>query len=386
MSALTEIDQGIEVLLKAPPYGMDPEQRQGHLLALFKKELAYACDRNPRFRNYVEHWPTDFRAAEEIADLPYLPVGIFKADPPLALVGAEDVKRTLSSSATTGQVPSRIVLDAATAKRMTKGVIAIVRDFIGPSRRPYLVVDTPQNLANQAEMGARGAAIRGLGSFATEIETCLRPGQDGDSSLDLEKLLACAQKWKYAEVLVYGFTYVIWTHLVQPLQRQNITLDLPNVHVLHSGGWKRLEQQAVTREVFIDGVASVFGCPADRILDFYGMVENVGVIYPDCDRGNKHVPSFAEVIVRDPLTLTPVKPGQHGLIQVCSVLATSFPGFLLLTEDMAEIVAYDKCPCGRSGTTFRFAGRVPKAEVRGCGNLESTRYPRAEGIGIAWAT
>ena len=378
MSALEEIEQGIDRLLTEPPYGVDPRQRQCALLALLKKELAYACERNPRFRNYVENWPIDFRAANQIADLPYLPVGVFKANPPLALVPPEEIKRTLTSSATTGQVPSRVVLDAATAKRMTKGVITIVRDFIGPARRPYLIVDTPEKTATQAEIGARGAAIQGLGSFATETVSCLLSGVNGDVTLDLEKLLGCAAKWKHAEVLVYGFTYVIWTQLVQPLQRKRITLDLPNVHVLHSGGWKRLEQQAVSRDVFVHGVASTFGCSENRILDFYGMVENLGVIYPDCDQGNKHVPAFAEVIVRNPLTLAPVKKRERGLIQVCSVLPTSFPGFLLLTEDMAEVISYDKCGCGRTGTSFRFAGRAPKAEIRGCGNVENKRHQQPQ--------
>ena len=378
-----EIEQGIESLLAEPPYGVDPQQRRRNLLALLKAELTYACERNSKFRNYVEHWPIDFRTAKEIADLPYLPVGVFKANPALALVSADDVKRTLTSSATTGQVPSRIVLDAATARRMTKGVLTIARDFIGAARRPYLVIDTPDNLAAQSQVGARGAAVQALGSFATEIVTCLRPDSTGDSSLDLEKLHACAAKWKNVEVLVYGFTYVIWTQFVQTLQRQGITLDLPNVRVLHSGGWKRLLQQAVTRDVFIDGVASVFGCAPERIVDYYGMVENVGVIYPDCDHGNKHVPAFAEVIVRDPLTLAPVKAGQQGLIQVCSVLPTSFPGFLLLTEDLAEVIGDDNCPCGRRGMSFRFTGRVPKAEVRGCGNLENTRFRQGQASGVA---
>jgi phenylacetate-coenzyme A ligase PaaK-like adenylate-forming protein len=378
-----EIEQGIESLLMEPPYGMDPQQRRGSLLALLKEQLTFACERNPRFRNYVEHWPIDFREAREIADLPYLPVGVFKANPPLALVGAEEVKRTLTSSATTGQIPSRVVLDAATARRMTKGVLTIARDFIGSARRPYLVVDTPENLATQGQLGARGAAVQALGSFATEIVSCLRPGADGHSSLDLEKLLACAAKWQNAEVLVYGFTYVLWTQFVQTLQRQGVTLNLPNVRVLHSGGWKRLLQQAVTREVFNEGVASVFGCSPERIVDYYGMVENVGVIYPDCDHGNKHVPAFAEVIVRDPLTLAPVKAGERGLIQVCSVLPTSFPGFLLLTEDMAEVIDDDGCPCGRRGMSFRFTGRVPKAEVRGCGNLENTRIRQGQASGAA---
>jgi len=381
MSAPVELAQGIESQLMAPLYGLGPNERQDSLLGLLKRELAYACDRNPGFRNYVEHWPVHFHAAERLADLPYLPVGAFKANPPLALVGANEIKRTLTSSATTGQVPSRVILDAETAKRMTKGVTTIIRDFIGPARRPYLVIDTPENLNTQGELGARGAAIQGLGSFATEVICCLRVDQNGNTSLDLEKVLHCAAKWREAEVLAYGFTYVIWTQLVQPLQRQGITLDIPNVRVLHSGGWKRLEREAVTKDVFIEGVASVFGCSPDRVIDFYGMVENVGVVYPDCERGNKHVPAFAEVVVRNPLTLEPVAVGEQGLVQVCSVLPTSFPGFLVLTDDMAEIIDYNECPCGRRGTSFRFAGRVPKAEVRGCGNLETTRYKQGQGNG-----
>jgi Acyl-protein synthetase, LuxE len=383
MNSLVEIEQGIERLLLEPPYKADSRQRRLALLTLLKKEITYACERNPLFRNYVGQWPVDFRTAEKIADLPYLPVGVFKANPPLALVSADEVKRTLTSSSTTGQVPSRIVLDAATARRMAKGVVTIVRDFIGPARRPYLVIDTIGNLEAQSQIGARGAAIQALRSFATEVVCCLRAGDAGDANLDLEKLLACAAKWKDAYVLVCGFTYVIWTSLVKPLQRQGLRLEMPNVRVLHSGGWKRLEQQAVTRDVFIREVASSFGCSEDRVIDYYGMVENVGVIYPDCNQGNKHVPNFAEVIVRDPLTLAPVKAGERGLIQVCSVLPTSFPGFLLLTEDMAQVIGYDNCPCGRSGTSFRFAGRAPKAEVRGCGNLQVARYQPVQRGGTA---
>ena len=225
----------------------------------------------------------------------------------------------------------------------------------------------------RAELGARGAAIQALGSFATEIVSCLRTDERGDSTLASEKLLSCAQKWKDAPVLVYGFTYVIWTKLVQPLRQQGITLQMPNVHVLHSGGWKKLEQQAVTRDVFVRGVSDVLGCPPERVIDFYGMVENAGVVYPDCGYGHKHVPSFAEVIIRDPLTLAPAPAGRQGLVQVCSVLPTSFPGFLLLTDDMGEIIGDDGCGCGRRGPHFRFLRRVPKVEVRGCGNLETIR-------------
>ena len=369
MSAKVEIEQCIDSLLSAAPYSSPPEQRQCTLLALLKNELAYACEQNPSFRNYVNHWPVNFRAAHRLADLPFLPVGVFKLNLPLTLVDASAVKHTLASSATTGQVPSRVVLDASTARRMTKGVVTIIRDFIGQARRPYLVINTPEDMTAQAELGARAAAIQGLRSFATEVVCCLRRDQHGQSSVDVEQVLDWAARWRDTQVLVYGFTHAIWTQFVQPLERRGITLGIPHVHVLHSGGWKRLEAQAVSKDVFIRGVASVVGCSANRIIDFYGLVENVGVIYPDCEHGNKHVPAFAEVIVRDPLTLAPVEPGERGLAQMCSALPMSFPGFLLLTEDLAEIIGHDGCPCGRRGTHFRFAGRVPKAEVRGCGNV-----------------
>jgi hypothetical protein len=379
---LADINRRLDRLLAGSAFKLEPRHRHAELLALLQSELAYAAERNAHLRHYFEAWPIDYRTATRIADLPYLPVAVFKANPPLALVSPDKITRTLASSATTAQTPSRVVLDADTSKRMIKGVMTIIRDFIGPMRRPYLVIDTPESLAGNAEIGARAAAIQGLRSFATEIVCCLKKDPAGNLNVDEAKLLEFAGKWGSAEVLVYGFTYVIWQHLVIPLRGRGVSLGMPNVRVLHSGGWKRLQDQAVTPSAFAKGVASVFGCAEERILDFYGMVENVGVIYPDCDQGNKHVPAFAEVIVRDPLTLAPVKVGQQGLVQVCSVLPTSFPGFLVLTEDIGEIVHNDGCACGRRGTAFRFVKRVPKAELRGCGNVDTMRERPATGSAL----
>ena len=192
-------------------------------------------------------------------------------------------------------------------------------------------------------------------------------------SLDRAKLLEFAGKHQETELLVYGFTFILWKHLVQPLLADGISLNLQNVRIFHSGGWKRLQDQAVEKSEFNRELARVFGCAPECVIDFYGMVESVGVIFPDCHEGNKHAPLFGDVIVRDPLTLAPVKAGQRGIVQVCSVLPTSFPGNLLLTEDIAEVVETDGCACGRRGISFRFAGRIPKVEIRGCGNIESKR-------------
>jgi hypothetical protein len=370
---MNPLEQKSDSLLGIPPYQLRAEEKTAGLLEVLKEALAYVCQRHAGLANYIRQWPVDFQTASSVADLPYLPVGLLKANPPLSLIEASEIKRTLASSATTGQVPSRVVLDSPTARRMSKGVVAILQDFIGPARRPYLVVDLAGTTGDKRELGARGAAIQGLQPFASQVTHCLRLDAGGGLELDRDCILDFAQKHRSTKVLVYGFTYILWNHLVKPLLAEGICLDMPDVHILHSGGWKRLQDQAVDKRTFNEGLARVFGCSPTRVIDFYGMVENVGVIYPDCAEGNKHAPGFGEVVVRHPLTLEPVAPGETGIIQVCSVLPTSFPGHLLLTEDLAQVILNDECACGRPGIAFRFTGRVPKSEVRGCGNIQSKR-------------
>jgi len=372
---MQRLDDSIDRLLSASPYSSPPEVKQARLLEILKEELDSGSQRHAGYRNFIQHWPSDYRFAERVADLPFLPVATLKANPPLSFVSPDQIKIVLTSSATTSQSPSRVVLDAPTARRMTKAIVMIVRDFTGPARRPYLVVDTHDYRGSGESLGARGAAIRGLQPFASETTYCLGLNREGELELDRQIVQDFAQRQQNSEILVYGFTFILWTHLVKPLVQQGISLNLPNVRIFHSGGWKRLQDQAVEKSVFNEQLARVFGCSTERIIDFYGMVESVGVIYPDCPQGNKHGPVFGDVIVRNPLTLQPVSDGEHGIVQVCSILPTSFPGNLLLTEDLAQVIAYDGCPCGRRGISFRFAGRIPKSEVRGCGNIQTKRLP-----------
>ena len=81
-----------------------PKKEQAGLLEILKEELDYACQRHAGYKNYVQHWPVDYRSAAQVADLPFLPVGILKANPPLSFVDVDEIKRTLTSSATTSQI------------------------------------------------------------------------------------------------------------------------------------------------------------------------------------------------------------------------------------------------------------------------------------------
>lgn len=369
---MLDLNDRIDQLFAEGPYPQPTASLRDAVFELFKDQVSRAAQKDAGYRNYVDHWPIPLAQAKSVADLPWLPVSMFKREVPLSLVPPEQVLRTLMSSATSGQTPSRIPLDRPTAMRMNRGAVAILRDYIGSERRPYLVVDAALTNANAASLGARAAAIRALSPFATTTTYAL---QGDDLSVDEAALAAFNEAYRDTPVILYGFTSILWANFVRPLQAKGLRLDLREAVVLHSGGWKKIQAQAVGKPQFNEDLAQVLGCRADRIIDYYGMVENLGIVYPDCSAGNKHAPVFGSVIVRDPMTLQPVPVGGTGLVQVGSVLPTSFPGHLLLTDDLATVVAEEGCACGRPGIAFRFEGRVPKAEIRGCGNIDRRRAP-----------
>jgi hypothetical protein len=129
-----------------------------------------------------------------------------------------------------------------------------------------------------------------------------------------------------------------------------------------------MQELAVSKEEFSESIATVFCSRPEAIMDFYGMAEQTGIIFVDCPEGNKHVPCFSQVIIRDLFTLEPCRIGRTGLIEVMSILADSYYDQAILTEDLGFLVGVDDCPCGRKGRYFRFVSRVEKAELRGCGD------------------
>jgi len=127
----------------------------------------------------------------------------------------------------------------------------------------------------------------------------------------------------------------------------------------------------VSKETFNEEISQILGIKSGNVHDMYGLVEQVGVVFIDCEAGNKHTPNFAEVIIRNPLTMNEVKEGEIGLIEILSVLPQSYPGQALITEDLGLFLGADNCRCGRKGKYFKFISRVEESETRGCGDTYS---------------
>ncbi len=365
----------IDDLLDFPPYAVPEQERQRHLLAAMNIAYQHHTSHCPAYRRFCSKRGFDPEFVFDSLDaIPYLPVQAFKENADLLRsVEKDSIRTTLHSSATSG-IPSKIVIDRVTAKRQVKALTAVIAAALGRQRRPFLVLDVPPN-TDSLGLGARGAAVRGFLNLASEVRYLMRTQDDGTLIIDND---AFAQAMGNVDrpAVVFGFTYVLYAYALEPLARTGRQLILPEgSHVVHIGGWKKLADQQVPRSTFDDVVKRTLGVPRERIVDFYGFTEQMGVTYPTGPSGDKHCPVFAEVIVRDPKTLAPLPDGEEGLLEFLTPLPHAYPGIAVLTDDVGVVTGRANSSLaeggeeGWGGTRFRVLGRARKAEVRGCGDI-----------------
>lgn len=282
--------------------------------------------------------------AETLADVPWLPVGLFKQRR-LASVPPEEVLRVLTSSGTTGAARSQIVLDAPTAQRQARALAAVLGTLLGPKRLPLLIVDAPST--------ARGASARSAGVLGM-LPLGRRPvyALDEDLALREEAVDEFLTAVDGGPFLVFGFTWLVWTRLAHSGR------DFSGGLLVHGGGWKALADRAVDAGTFASVLQGERGFAAVR--SYYGMVEQVGGVHLEDEGGLLRPPVFADVLVRHPRTLALQPTGEPGLLQVFSGLPTSYPGHSLLTEDLGVIEEPGR---------FRVLGRLPRASARGCSDV-----------------
>jgi len=293
-----------------------------------------------------------------------LPVRLFK-EYDLLSIDEKQILKTMTSSGTTGQAVSKIFLDRETAARQTKALSKITSDFTGKARMPLLVIDSVAVLKNRDMFSARGAGILGFSMLGRDVTYAL----DENMNLNLQVIEDFCKKHSGEKILVFGFTFMIWEHFYLALKRRDISFSMNGV-MIHGGGWKKLVDLSVDNDTFKNGIRSMTGI--DHVLNYYGMVEQTGSIFMECEYGHLHASIFSDVSIRDPLDFSELKRGR-GLIQCTSLLPTSYPGHILLTEDEGEILGVDDCPCGRLGKYFKVYGRVKGAEIRGCSDTYERR-------------
>ena len=364
-------------ILEIPPYSLDKVAKTKYMTERLCKLTLHHMNHCNSYKRMIESVGINEEALDKFDgisktyyDLPFLPVRLFKE---LSLKSVEDkeVFKTMTSSGTSGQAVSKIYCDRTTAVNQQKTMVKIVSEFTGSSRMPMLIIDCPSVVKNRAMFSARGAGILGFSIFGSDKCYAL----DDSMQLDIESVTAFLEKHKGKKILMFGFTFMIWQHFYQELLRlkkDDVYFDLSNAVMIHGGGWKKLISQAVSPQEFADRMQDV--CGLKDIHDYYGMVEQTGCIYMQCECGHLHASIFSDVIIRNPIDFSPAEIGETGIIQVVSMIPESYPGHSLLTEDEGVLLGEDDCPCGRKGKYFKINGRLKNAEIRGCSDTYAAKF------------
>ncbi len=353
--------------LNMEPYSLNKEEKAQFLTESLSELTKYHYANCPQYKKIIDAEQFDINSIESYYDIPFLPVRLFK-EYDLKSIEQNDIQKTMTSSGTTGQQVSKIYLDKATAANQTKVLTKIVSSYIGKKRLPMIILDTSALLKNRAMFSARGAGILGFSIFAVDKFYAL----DEDMKLDIDGMKAFLEKHKDEDIFLFGFTFMIWQHFYEELKRTGYHPDLSRGTIIHGGGWKKLVSEAVSPEMFKNELRKV--CDIERVFDYYGMVEQTGTIYMECECGHLHTPVFSDVIIRRPSDFSVADIGEEGLIEVVSILPASYPGHVLLTEDSGVILGEDDCPCGRKGKYFKINGRIKNAEIRGCSDTYATKF------------
>lgn len=311
----------------------------------------------------------DINNLPDYEQLPFLPVRLFK-EFELRSCEKNDIVKTMTSSGTTGQQVSRIFLDRETSSAQQKCLTKIVSHFLGTKRVPMLILDSSAVVKNRNMFSARGAGILGFSIFGNKRQYALNENME----LDIEGMKEFLENNKDETIFMFGFTFMIWQHFYKKLLESGYKPDLSKGVLIHGGGWKKLVTEKITPEEYKKNLNEVCGILPDNVHDYYGMVEQTGCIYMECECGHLHASAFSDVLIRRPFDFSLAEIGEKGLIEVVSVLPESYPGHVLLTEDEGRILGEDDCPCGLKGKYFKIEGRIKNAELRGCSDTYATKF------------
>lgn len=355
-----------EEILQIPPYSLNKQFKDKLLTEQLLELTRHHAQHCREYKNILNATKFAENSVRCIEDIPFLPVRLFK-DLELKSVSDENIFKVMTSSGTTGQKVSKIFLDKETSALQQKTLVKIVTDFTGKARLPMLIIDSPSVLKDRAMFSARGAGILGFSIFASDRKYVF----DDDMNIDVEGIQAFVEKHKGKPILMFGFTFMVWKHLYENIIKKNITLDISGGILIHGGGWKKLKDEAVPPHVFNESLKRV--CNISQIYDYYGMVEQTGCIYMQCEQGHLHSSIFSDVIMRRTEDFSVCDVGEKGMIQVLSMLPKSYSGHSILTEDEGTLLGIDNCSCGRLGKYFKIEGRLKNAEARGCSDTYERR-------------
>lgn len=358
----------LEELIKTKPYQYDKNEKSAVLTQMLSELTIHHYENCNEYRGILDGYGFDpYSKISHYSELPMIPVRLFK-ELSLRSVPEDKLAKSMTSSGSSGQKVSKLFLDRQTALAQQNVGIKITSGFLGIKRMPFIIIDSPSIIKSREAYTARGAAALFFSLFGSDRLFGLKD----DMSLDIESIQAFLEKHKGKQILLFGFTFMVWKHLYLALKETGKKLDFNDAILIHSGGWKKMEDLRVSEEVFCSSLREQ--CNINHVHQEYGMAEQSGTIYYECEHGYYHASIFSDIITRRGRDLSICDFGEPGMIELLSVLPHSYPGHILLSEDEGIVCGEDDCRCGRKGKYFKVLGRLKNAELRGCSDTYASKF------------
>ena len=295
-------------------------------------------------------------------DIPPIPVSIFK-DNKLYSCREKKIVKKLLSSGTTGNKQSQIFLDATNSKVQTKVLVQIMEYFFGKKRMPMLIIDKKFEYKDRTNLLASQAAVNGFSILAKKTYFAFH----SNGQINLKEIKKFMEEFAEEKKIVFGFTNKIFEFF---LEKHNLpkNIQFKNCTLLHGGGWKKIESKSMDPKKFKSELKKRYNFK--KIVNYYGLIEQTGSIFVECNKCDSFKCSiYSDVYVRDENLKIEKQKNKEGLIQLMSLLPSSYPGNNILTEDLGLICSSETCKCNFKGKRFKIIGRSKESEIRGCANI-----------------
>jgi len=346
-----------------------PASRGGRFISALRECALIQARRFPALaRLYAREGfkPQTLRREQDVPRLPFLHATVFKEFdfPPARPL---QIALSLTSSGTGGQ-KSRIRLDEGSLRRVkasAEKVYAALGMVDKGLKTNYVCMTYDPRQARDLGTAFTDKLLTSFTSIGEVYYAIRRGGGRREFQFDLEGTLAAFRRLSEAGPMrVLGFPAHLHAACQAWRRRGWPKLRLGRKSwVLTGGGWKARQGESVSKQDFKARISEWLGLPASNIRDLYGLVEH-GIPYVECRLGRMHIPDYARVIVRDPLTLRPLPYGRRGLLQLVTPYLTSSPSFSVLAGDWGKKLP--GCSCGTPGEVLVLLGRAGISPAKGC--------------------
>jgi hypothetical protein len=372
-------DQLIRLFERGVESPLPEEEFNDLALRVFRFQCRYL----PAYRAFVIRRGLDPDGLSRWEEIPHLPTRAFKAARLMA-GGPEEAEAVFRTSGTTGGEGVRGEHYVRSLSLYRASLLPNFQAHVLPDgeKVPVLaLLPDPREAPESSLSYMLGEVVRdlcgGQGRFFMDPESGLKRG-------DFLHALTEAEA-KAGPVLLAGtaFAFVQW---MEEAEQEGWKVQLPEgSRIMETGGFKG-RSRTVSREALYSGLENLFAVPRMFIVNEYGMTELLSQFYEpvlvggvglgpraegegwsrvgkeeeDSPRGAlsdrfHRGPPWVRTRVLHPLTLEPVPAGEAGVLAHLD-LANVGSVAAVLTEDIGSLV-----PGG-----FRFHGRSPGAEPRGC--------------------